>query len=113
LIILKIATSARWNSALPDDGDYNEICWSCFNVNFNVHFKIFLRQFICASVGKQINFDSIKMHCTPVKTIPKYTNSGKINVEKLCTGTMTSPECFKIWATPEDVQLKYLQTTNV
>jgi len=59
--------------------------------------KFFLRQFICASVGKQINFDSIKMHGTRVKTILKYTNSGKINVEKLCTGTMTSTERFEIW----------------
>jgi len=35
-------------SALPDDGDYTETCWSCFNVNF----KIVLRQFNCASVGE-------------------------------------------------------------
>jgi hypothetical protein len=34
-------------------GDYNETCWSCFNVNFNVNFKNFLRQFNCASVGKK------------------------------------------------------------
>ena len=24
---------------LPDDGDYTETCWSCFNVNFNIPFK--------------------------------------------------------------------------
>jgi len=33
---IKIASS---NSALPDDGDYTETCWSCFNVNFNTPFK--------------------------------------------------------------------------
>jgi hypothetical protein len=44
---------ARSNSALPDDGDYTEICWSCFGVNFNVNLKLFLRQFNCASVGKK------------------------------------------------------------
>jgi hypothetical protein len=25
---------------LPDDGDYTETGWSCFNVNFNANFKI-------------------------------------------------------------------------
>jgi len=29
--------------------------------------KLFLRQFNCASVGKQINFDSVKMHGMYVK----------------------------------------------
>ena len=29
-------------SALPDDGDYIETCWSCFNVNFNTPFKTIL-----------------------------------------------------------------------
>jgi hypothetical protein len=33
-------TLARSHTALPDDGDYTETCWSCFNVNFNVNFKI-------------------------------------------------------------------------
>jgi len=33
-------TLARSNSALHDDGDYTETCWSCFNVNFNVNFEI-------------------------------------------------------------------------
>jgi len=28
--------------ALPDDGDYTETCWSCFNVNFNNPFKAVL-----------------------------------------------------------------------
>jgi len=37
LVILTDATLARSNSALPDDGDYTETCWSCFNVNFNVN----------------------------------------------------------------------------
>jgi len=40
LVILTNATLARTNSALPDDGDYTETCWSCLNVNFNVNFKI-------------------------------------------------------------------------
>jgi hypothetical protein len=40
LIILTNVTLARSNSALPDDGDYTETCWSCFNVNLNVNFKI-------------------------------------------------------------------------
>ena len=53
LLILTNATLARMNSALPDDGDYTETCWSCFNVNFNVNFTLFLRQFNCASVSKQ------------------------------------------------------------
>ena len=67
LVILTNATLARSNSALPDDVDYTETCWSCFNVNFNVNFKIVLRQFIRASVGKQIKLDSIKMHGMYVK----------------------------------------------
>jgi len=61
LIVLTNATLAISNSVLPDDGDYTETCWGCFDVNFNVDFKFFLRQFNCASVGKQTNFDSIKM----------------------------------------------------
>jgi hypothetical protein len=39
-------------AALPDHGNYTETCWNCFNVNFNVNFKIALRQFNYASVGK-------------------------------------------------------------
>ena len=35
-------TSASSNSALPDDGDYTETCWSCFNVNFKTPFKAVL-----------------------------------------------------------------------
>jgi hypothetical protein len=37
--VLKNITLASSNSALPDDGDYTETCWSCFNVNFNTSFK--------------------------------------------------------------------------
>jgi hypothetical protein len=70
LVILTNATLARLNSALPDGGDYTETYWSCFNVNFNVNFKIVLRQFNCASAGKQINFASIKMHGMYVKKSP-------------------------------------------
>jgi hypothetical protein len=33
---------ASFYSALPDDGDYTETCWSCFNVNFNTPFKAIL-----------------------------------------------------------------------
>jgi len=40
LIILTTVTLASTNSALPDDGDYTETFWSCFNVNFNVNFQI-------------------------------------------------------------------------
>jgi len=41
LTLLKFA-KANSNSALPDDGDYTETCWSSFNVNFNNPFKAFL-----------------------------------------------------------------------
>ena len=34
-----IVTLASSYSALPDDGDYADKCWSCFNVNFNKPFK--------------------------------------------------------------------------
>jgi hypothetical protein len=37
--ILTNAALARSNSALPDDGDYTETCWSCFNVDFDVNFR--------------------------------------------------------------------------
>jgi len=70
LVILTNATLASSNSALPDDGDYTETCWSCFNVNVNVNLKLFLRQFDSASVSKQINFDSIKMHGMYVQKKP-------------------------------------------
>jgi hypothetical protein len=46
LAVLTNVTLASSNSALPDDGDYTETCWSCFNVNFNTPFKK-----TCASVG--------------------------------------------------------------
>jgi len=58
LVILTNATLVRSNSALPDNGDYTETCLSCFNVNFNVSFKIVFKKFSCASVGKQ-TFDII------------------------------------------------------
>ena len=47
---------------LPDDGDYAETCWICFNVNFNTPFKN-----LCISWCK--NCDSIKMRGTTVKVI--------------------------------------------
>jgi len=37
--VLTNVTLVNSNSALPDDGDYTETCWSCFNVNCNVHLK--------------------------------------------------------------------------
>ena len=40
-------------NALPDYGVYcTETCRSCFDVNFNVNFKIVLRQFTCAPIGE-------------------------------------------------------------
>jgi len=39
LTVLTNVTLASSNIAIPDDGDYTEICWSCFNVNFNTHLK--------------------------------------------------------------------------
>jgi len=54
LIILTTATLASSNNALPAD-DYTETHRSCFNVNFNVNFKIVLKQFTCASfVNKKL-----------------------------------------------------------
>jgi hypothetical protein len=47
LIVLTPVTLASTYSALPDDGDYTETCWSCFNVNF---ITPFLKKEICASV---------------------------------------------------------------
>ena len=35
LRLLTNVTLARTDCTLPDDGDYTETCWSCFNVNFN------------------------------------------------------------------------------
>jgi hypothetical protein len=51
VIILTNVALARSNSALPDGGDYTGTCWSCFNINFNLNFKIVLRQFNCATDG--------------------------------------------------------------
>jgi len=59
-------TLASSNIALPDDGDYTEICWSCFNVNFNT----ILKQFSCASVGDKTLIIS---RCTVrLWKLPKY-----------------------------------------
>jgi hypothetical protein len=60
LSVLINVTLASSNSALPDDGDYTETRWSCFNVNFNTPFKN-----LCISWCK--NFDNIKMNGTAVK----------------------------------------------
>ena len=37
--VLTTVNLASSNSALPDDGDYTETCWSCFNFNFNTLLK--------------------------------------------------------------------------
>jgi len=42
LTVLSTVTLANSYSAVPDDGDYTETCWSCFNVNFNTTFKVIL-----------------------------------------------------------------------
>ena len=57
-------TLATSNIALPDDGDYVETCWSCFNVNFIT----LLKQFSCASVGKK-KIDNIKVHGRSVRIV--------------------------------------------
>jgi len=50
LIVLTKVTLGRSNSALPDDGDHTEICWSCSAVNFNVNFEIvFKKNQLCIS----------------------------------------------------------------
>jgi hypothetical protein len=43
---------ASSNNALPDDGDCTETCRSCFNVDFNVNFNFFFKQFTFASVDE-------------------------------------------------------------
>jgi len=42
LTVLTTVTLTSSNNALPDDGDYTETCWNCFNVNFNTPFKAIL-----------------------------------------------------------------------
>jgi hypothetical protein len=37
--VLTTVTLASSYSALPDDGDYTETCWNCFDINFNTSFK--------------------------------------------------------------------------
>jgi len=44
LTVLTNVTLASSNIALPEDGDYTETCWSCFNVNFNIAFKKLVHQ---------------------------------------------------------------------
>jgi hypothetical protein len=38
--VLTNVTLASSYSALLDDGDYTETCWSSFNVNFNTPFNL-------------------------------------------------------------------------
>jgi hypothetical protein len=54
LAVLTNVTLASSNSALPEEGDYTETCWSCFNINFNIPFK----KTLC--IGWCKNFDNIK-----------------------------------------------------
>jgi len=46
LTVLTNVSLASTNSALPEDGDYMETCWSCFNVNFNTPFKKLVNQLV-------------------------------------------------------------------
>jgi hypothetical protein len=39
LTVLKNVTLASSNSALPEDGNYNETCWGYLNANFNTPLK--------------------------------------------------------------------------
>ena len=64
-----IVTLARSYSALHDDGDYADTCWSWFNVNFN---KAFKDAFASVGVKKSDNF---KVDGTTV---------GKRNRHKFC-----------------------------
>jgi hypothetical protein len=51
--IFTYVTLASSNSALPDNGDYTETRWSCFNVNFNANLILFLGLSNCASVDEE------------------------------------------------------------
>jgi hypothetical protein len=62
LTVLTNVTLASSNSALPEDGDYTETFWSCFNVNFNTPFKK-----TCASVGVKILINQEPSTLTPTK----------------------------------------------
>ena len=103
MVILTNATLARSNSALPDDDDYTETCWSCLNVNFNVNFKtVLIRHFNCASAGKHINFDRIKMHGTYVrgkkvtKKVLQNENSTKTSY-KVLTNALQHSSQYSHW----------------
>jgi len=65
LIVFTNVTLAKSNSALPEDGDYTEICWNSFSVNFNTPFKILF-------ISLCNNFDNTKMHGTIVRTVKLY-----------------------------------------
>jgi hypothetical protein len=60
LTVLSNVTLASTNSALPEDGDYTETCWSCFSVILILLLKTL---FICWCKI----FDNIKMHGTTVE----------------------------------------------
>ena len=57
LTVLITVTLESSNSALSDDGDYTETCWSCFNVNFNTSFTAIL---MC--ISWQENFVDVSLN---------------------------------------------------
>jgi hypothetical protein len=61
LIVFTTVTLASSNSALPNDGDYTETCWSCFNINFNT--PLFLKK-VCISWCKHFDI-SFVLHKIP------------------------------------------------
>jgi len=69
LTVLTTLTLASSNSALPDDGDYTETCWSCFNVNLNTPFKAIL---LCISWWQHVD---VITHFETFYTIWKSVNT--------------------------------------
>jgi hypothetical protein len=89
LTVLTIVTSASSNTMLPDDGDYTETCWSCFNVNFNVNFKtVFTTIHLCISWGEK-NFNNIKVCGMYVKICKTECQNNKSTVSYTSPYTCT------------------------
>jgi hypothetical protein len=63
LTVFRTVTLARSNSALPDDGDYTETFWNCFNVNFNIPFPKFLTSVGVKTLTYQL-LRSVYPNCT-------------------------------------------------
>jgi hypothetical protein len=53
----QVPATCPYPHALPDDGDYTETCWRCFNVNFKIVFKT-IHLYITWWIK---NFDNIKV----------------------------------------------------